>query len=461
MQPTVGSSASTRRQIATEMIKYWPKNKRIWRVIGALFTVAVAASAIWLAADRLTPDRLLAQHWRTRLMRLPADQAIPYLHQISQLHEAGLEALVDVLAGDRPELAQTAGLLLHQQMDVWQSLPAAETSAHVAEMARLLARSSAHMSPTALAMATDLTRRILQWPIVGPHSDPIQVIFHCDQIAKHWAASRRITRDRADSTPVARAPADNENSQPDGLVHRATSASQTIKPPALPGGGLPFEAVELPPLPPSLVVTPRPPPPDEDEPRLAPVPMHELPREFTRPSEQHEPNTLPGVVPESRSYDQPPSNNRVNKTNGQQFAGASSRPGPADGKQPEELTDLELVRCLGGTDPQAEYEATIQLTRRGFDRVQLEMGRKINSPDPATRLQLVQVLDRLSVPSGRWLIWLSRDADPRVRAAAAARMATAQDPQLHRRLAEMQQSDPDVNLRAQLQKWAEKGTLWR
>ena len=72
----------------------------------------------------------------------------------------------------------------------------------------------------------------------------------------------------------------------------------------------------------------------------------------------------------------------------------------------------------------------------------------------ATRCQLAESVARLPA-AGRWLIWLSQDADPTVRSTAVSLMVTAQDPRLLQRLREMETNEPDDDVREQLRRWRE------
>ncbi len=423
-----------------------------------MLLATLAAVAVWLAADRLAPEAILARHWRAKLVGLPEPQAIAYLRQIAQFDHGGTEVLVDLLVDGRPELSTVAGQLLHQQLDRWQLLSPEESSARVAIMARLLARRADHMAPAALATAADLARRILQWPVVDSTTDSVQVITDCERVAQRWVnASLSVAGGQVAATPQSKPPTQPTAAANDAVPH-GVDLPQPIEPPALPGGGLPVEAVELPPLPPSLAASPQVPLAPANEPRLAPPPMHELPRELFPESDQREPNILPGtVVPESRAPQNVDIADPTASITSPRANNSAHRPPPVDAQSANALSDFELVRRLDGSGSQTEYAATIELARRGFNRVELELGQKLNRADADTRLRLVQVLDRLPVPQTRWLIWLSDDSDVRVRRAAAARMATAQDPALHRRLAEMQQTESDPHLRAQLQQWDQAG----
>jgi hypothetical protein len=86
------------------------------------------------------------------------------------------------------------------------------------------------------------------------------------------------------------------------------------------------------------------------------------------------------------------------------------------------------------------------------------MGLRLADRDPAVRLELTESLPTLpGIDARNWLLELSYDEDPQVRAAAVTLMATSGDIELLKRVHQVALDDPDDHTRAQAEKALPRG----
>lgn len=94
----------------------------------------------------------------------------------------------------------------------------------------------------------------------------------------------------------------------------------------------------------------------------------------------------------------------------------------AIGTDREAVNEETLFRLLSDRDDDVKMAAGATLSARGLDEPQIELGRKLLHPEAAVRLSLLGDLlrnDGTVSDLGPWLMRLSRDANPAVRAGAA------------------------------------------
>lgn len=417
-------------------------------VCGAALAAVAATSALWFSGSP-TVTRQLADHWGRQALNMPAAAAKQLMRDIASTDAVATPALVEILAGRRPELIPEAGRYLHQQLDRWATLPGAMSGWRVARMATCLERRAATMKPAAVAIAHQLTGRILAWEFDPQAVDTPQVWAACYRVNQRWLAVSQHGMGQAGGfAEVGRPAGDN------GTPVVADRRVRDVVPPPLPGGSLPIDPVEIPALPPSLLAAPRQPDPTAaTPPKLLdePDPPSELPAIG---------NAVPNLFP--GGPDGPPLDSMPHVTS------TSAAPVPratSDGESARlgELSALELVKQLSAAEPAAEYRITLELVRRGFAPAELALAKRFSDADPAVRAGLVAALDQLPIQPGRWLLWFSRDSDTEVRRQAALRMATTQDPVLQQRLEEMANSETDRVLRVELRRWADarSGSIMR
>jgi HEAT repeat protein len=112
-----------------------------------------------------------------------------------------------------------------------------------------------------------------------------------------------------------------------------------------------------------------------------------------------------------------------------------------------------VLRELRSGDPDSTAKAERELRRRGVTGRLLELARRAADPDPRVRQELAETLPELAGIDARpWLMELSYDENPKVRAAAVTLMATSGDLELLRRVRQVSLDDPDDYTRAQAEK---------
>ncbi|MCZ2344489.1 MAG: hypothetical protein LC104_22250 [Bacteroidales bacterium] len=131
---------------------------------------------------------------------------------------------------------------------------------------------------------------------------------------------------------------------------------------------------------------------------------------------------------------------------------AGPAPDPTHAVAPE-----ALFPCLHDDDAEVRELATSALKSRGLDAMQIELARKLCSPETRDRLQLLLdlALETQAIPDpGPWLERLSRDPEPAVRA-ATARVALERQLSYTAWLDRLAESDPDATVR-RLAAWYRK-----
>ncbi len=115
------------------------------------------------------------------------------------------------------------------------------------------------------------------------------------------------------------------------------------------------------------------------------------------------------------------------------------------------IGDEDLLRWLHDTDDKVRLLCVEALRLRGLSEKQITMGRLVTDASFLRRMEVIRFLpgDR-DIDPGVWLMRLSQDQVPAVRA-AAARVATDQElrlcPEFVTRLHQMSQDDPDGTVR--------------
>ena len=109
-------------------------------------------------------------------------------------------------------------------------------------------------------------------------------------------------------------------------------------------------------------------------------------------------------------------------------------PTPDDVAAWHRLKPREVMRQLHVNDPRVVAAARVELEQRGVTGSLVEVARLATDPDPQVRKSLAESLPSLAgVDAKPWLLELSYDDDPQVRATAVTLMATSGDLELLKR----------------------------
>jgi hypothetical protein len=114
------------------------------------------------------------------------------------------------------------------------------------------------------------------------------------------------------------------------------------------------------------------------------------------------------------------------------------------------LSAIELFKLLV-KPPGPETEAVrAEIKRRKFTPREIEVGTHLCSSRAEDRCRWAEALPGLSgIDAKMWLVWLSHDTNAQVRLTAVTLMATATDPEMLARVAEMARSDHDDRVQMQ------------
>jgi hypothetical protein len=120
-------------------------------------------------------------------------------------------------------------------------------------------------------------------------------------------------------------------------------------------------------------------------------------------------------------------------------------------RRPAVLTEEAILPRLYDEDTGVAMLAKVVLDQRGLSDSQIELGKQVFSPIVAERKDVIQHLEgRDDIDPVVWLIHLSRDPEPTIRAAALdALKENASMPDVLKRLTEMAVDDPSATVRTQ------------
>jgi hypothetical protein len=120
----------------------------------------------------------------------------------------------------------------------------------------------------------------------------------------------------------------------------------------------------------------------------------------------------------------------------------------AVGPEPDAVATDDLLRWLHDPDEEVRTLCEQALRGRGLQDVHVKLGRFLTAPQPATRLQVLDVLRKATaVEPGAWLRRLTHDPAPAVRAAAVRAAVEQSEVDLTDRIEQMAQDDPSPTVR--------------
>jgi hypothetical protein len=275
--------------------------------------------------------------------------------------------------------------------------------------------------------AADLATRAIEWPTGDGKANRHSMLADCELVlAASRTADGATKHNIVDANPTASNP-----KPPDEPVNLSLPALAR-----LPGGGLPVEIASLP----KKIA--------ELQPARSPV-------------ASVEPNRLPEEIASRPIHDemQPPRANeprRLPDDNGPTARLSHSEIEKTSATQSADWSHMEfraVLRELRSADYDSVAKAERELRRRGVTGRLLELARRAADPDPHVRQGLAETLPDLpGVDARPWLLELSYDENPKVRAAAVTLMATSGDLELLRRVRQVSLDDPDDYTRAQAEK---------
>lgn len=423
---------------------------------GLLFAAAIVVSAGLLAVFWYTqqPSQLAARY-QAELADASDAEVEPIVHRFTELGDAGLRALVESLSSQREIVQQSARRALLDEVDRWQLLPQATIDARLATLANDLATLAPTMNRVNQRFAADLAMRLLLWPR-AENDRACPWLSDCEAVLACAVEPKTKPRVAADNSLASTQINTASYSQDVGSTATTELRDSLADEVRLPGGALPLEP----------------------SPIAEPGGFVEPPKRLSIPAvDPREPGRL-RFPQDARSLngDNGDDDDGQNGADGDSHGGAnragrlpSSRGGmrstalgllarrqslgepmPDDSAGWQKLQPRDVMRSLHDPDPQIVLAARVELARRGITGALVDVARQATDPDPNVRRQFAESLPSLpGVDAKPWLMQLSYDDDPQVRATAVTLMATSGDLEMTHRLEQIAQDDPDDYVRAQ------------
>lgn len=393
------------------MSRRLPRKK--WPLFAASLAVAGISAALacaWLGLD----DLVLARATEEELASAADDDLPDLLRKLADLGEPGNAALIRALASPRTVVARAAAQALEAELDRWSRLSPAAAEPKLVELANRLALAAESLPAPAQACARRLAMRILRWPEPGISLDRADIILACERILNAKPAPKLVQASRP--RRGKRMP-ENQQAARAAAGHRAKKTRLAN----WPSPKLLAEQMAAPLM-------------------GGPNPAVPLVNEIAEPARF--------IAGDSRPLATANVLNELPDLNMASVSGAASE---AEARNFERLNTFDVFAKLHDEEPTAQRAAR-ELTRRGFNARQIEVGRHLTSPDAHERHQWVEALPGIrGVEAKAWLLHLSHDQSLAVRRAAITLLATSRDPEVLRRMAEVATHETDPELRAEVE----------
>jgi hypothetical protein len=403
-------------------------------VVGAAILAALAAAWQWNRPE------MLAARWQARLAESPDTEIEGELRRIAALGDAGVPVLARGIGSPREALQTAARSALLDELTRWELLPAARAKANLAILAGTLSSAAPSFDPPTRRFAAELAMRILHWPHEDGDADRPALLAQCEAVLAAAAHGRDADSFTTESSQALSKP---------GVTGDASDTLGNL--PRLPGGGLPVEMANL--QSPREAVSPY-----DREPSMLPTTTDAKPLDDSARSGSSDLTDRTAAANQPRRLaNAGDSSARVATAQNGDIASLGVPRWPA-GTCLSAIRLCEVVRGLDAGDPQIAATAQAELQQRGITGPLVAMARRLADRDPAVRLDFTESLPTLAGIDARvWLLELSYDEDPRVRAAAVTLMATSGDIELLKRVQQVALDDPDDHTRAQAEKALPRG----
>ena len=382
------------------------------RALAVACLAAVVAAAVAVVVLRWQSGQAVEQ---ARLATLAAagDDDVRTLLATWGADDDDLSFTLARLGDDRPAVNSAAGQVLCQRLTAWQSLRSETSSPLVASLARTLADHAQRRTPAGRRAASVVAQRILLWPLDEQKVDPLAVWADCDAVLR--AAALGNSRDFMLAQATEPSPGDGAMMIGRRAPHTPAAGDLDVAAP-LPGGGLPWEAVEFPAAPTTENTTVNPPvESDVEEP-------------FTAPGEIYAPLATPLDLLDGKEHlddktaeQRDAAGSQLRRTDAEQHRPTS---GADDSRLLRDLDEISLMKRLHV--PRAAAAAEAELRRRGHNDNTLALARKLTDADPRVRQKLADLLPQLAgVDPQPWLVHLAHDPHPEVRRTAITVLASS------------------------------------
>ena len=417
---------------------------------GAAVVLAAAVGlAVWLFHLQA---QWSGRYWQQQLSSA-ADDELPLLaRRLAARGEAGIAAMVAGLGSPRESVRREMRLALDEELNRWQSLPKREASLRLGWLSAALAAEAERIDGASRPFAADLATRLLLWPTEGSVVDRSRLVAECERVLRasngpSGSPGADRWRRQDDLAEAAESAARRRNSPLPVIATRESLSPATLAAPALPPLSIAGPSAETNVN--GTTESPRRLRPDSSARAvaLAPVTKRSAVRNPLRAA-ANEPARADDAAAEQAGFSQ--SLDEAQQAGSLEWTSAADE---TSGLAKREA--LELFAELGSENA-ADVEA--ELSRRGFTKRQIEVGKHLTAADPEVRRRWTEALPGMrGIDTKQWLLHLSGDQDAQVRQAAVTLLATSQDPRLLARVEEVARNDPDPGVRQQAARAAAAG----
>lgn len=377
----------------------------VWGWGLSLIAAGLIVAYAWLA---WTPSAWLVDEMMTALDEAPDGEVVTRIRQIAELGDAGIEPLVESLASSREIVAESAQRQLAGELDRWELLPSAESTAKIARLVKALQSKVPKWPAAPLKVAAEFAHRALRWRLDSRSREAMEIVAGCEAVLK---ASAIANRPAAAPVSLAAFHDDATGGNPREAAWNGGDSTGALQSAAFDQNGPPPSA-DLP-----LDLFPLPAPPPWPNTENASAAKGATPPEQA-PSAPGEPALLAPLPGRPVPLEPAPSDAIANRPR-------------ATAPSAEFMKHLATMKNLRSLDAAVAAAAEAELRAAGFDDLRLEIARRIGDPDPAVRRALVDQLPRVAGLDARpWLLALLEDADPSVVAATRQVLSTSSDPAL-------------------------------
>lgn len=355
-----------------------------------LAVLACAAAAAVFATSRHQAERAVAASLRRQIDAGDESQAARLVERMSELGDASLPHLVELLDDDRPAVRSAAREVIRGKVAQWSAAGSTDSDRQAALLAQSLASAVTPRDVHSRVFVKLTALKLLRWNMTSETVDQVAFLACCSEVLEETINARVPEGESIDSPDAA----DETNNW---AVPEAFASSADL--PFEPAHESSAAVKEVAPL--------------VDEPQL-------LPR-----GEEH-------AIPPTRF--QPNAPRRIRSS--EKIAPQGHEQSAIDEKAVRSLSTRSLMRHLHGLSEIAAA-ADVELRRRGFGDASLVVARAVDDPNPQVRLRLVESISALEgIDPAPWLWELAEDHDERVRKAALAVLATSNNPQTRQKVAQ-------------------------
>jgi hypothetical protein len=370
--------------------------------------VGSLAAGWWLEGPALQ-----VRYWQYKLLSADDCDVAFAADKLGRLGEIAIGPLVDDLNSDRPAVAQQSKQVLQESLARLELATPSAAERYLLALARALDEQIDGFARPAKTAAADLAMRILTRPLEHDISQSARLTALCDRVLRAKAGS-----------PDERLDATAEHA-------RHASITTMLAQPHLCDPGPEPEGLRWPKLAP---VADRIAFSELDEPALLQVPADARPLSALARVDYAVP---PKPTP------RPPVVDPAIQT-------VAAIMAFDDANRLAHLSGIELFKLLAQPPGPETAAVKAEVKRRKFSPREIEVGTHLCSPRAEERSRWAEALPGLSgIDAKMWLVWLSHDTSPQVRLAAVTLMATASDPEMLARVAEMARGDHDDRVQAQ------------